>query len=102
MGDAGLAHLSGLKKISVLYLAHTRTTSAGMKTVGAMPELQWLDLKDTDVSDDGLSHLRGLKKLRLLGLAGCKVTDAGVRQLREIKTLEEITRLEPVSRVFVE
>lgn len=102
IGDAGLAHLSSLKKISVLYLAHTRTTSSGMKTVGAMSELQWLDLKDTDVNDDGLAHLRGLKKLRLLGLAGCEVTDAGVSQLREIKTLEEITRSEPVSRVFVE
>ena len=46
-----------------------------------MPRLTILWLADTMVTDAGLAQLKGLPKLERLNLRGTKVTDAGAREL---------------------
>lgn len=45
------------------------------------PELKWLVLDNTDVSDAGLAFLHGLTKLRRLYVRGSRVSADGVAQL---------------------
>ena len=47
-----------------------------------LPELQTLDLGDTQITDAGLVHLKGLASLQELSLDGTKVTDAGLNEPR--------------------
>ena len=58
VGNAGVAHLKGLKHLSYLGIASTQ------------------------VSDDGVVHLEHLKQLRSLYVNRTKVTGAGVEQLQ--------------------
>ncbi len=55
-----------------------------------MPQLRWLDLGYTAVSDTGLARLRGLQGLRTLDLAGTNVSDAGMKHLGSLGGLVEL------------
>jgi Leucine-rich repeat (LRR) protein len=88
-GD-GLEHLKGL---TVLGLASTGLTDAGLAHLKELKKLEHLYLPDcTKVSDAGLEHLKGLTKLKELSLAGCtKVSNAG---LKHLKALTNLTKLD--------
>jgi hypothetical protein len=47
-----------------------------------MPNLTWLCIRDTDVSDRGINNLARLTRLRALYLERTRVTPAGVRSLQ--------------------
>jgi hypothetical protein len=50
-----------------------RTTDEDLEYLTALPELESLDLYETDVTDRGLLHLAGLKSLRSLDLGRCDI-----------------------------
>jgi hypothetical protein len=63
-----LAHLKGLKNLTLL------------------------NLSGTQVSDAGLAHLRELPSLRLIGLKDTRVTDAGIASLQEGAPMVRVVR----------
>jgi mono/diheme cytochrome c family protein len=54
------------------------------------PQLAWLYLNKTQITDAGMAHLSGLKQLRRLHLANTAITSAGVKQLEGLENLETL------------
>lgn len=54
------------------------------------PQLVWLDLSNTGVSDAQLAALAGLRKLQRLNLSGTRASDATVRRLIGLPFLETL------------
>ena len=67
-------------------------SDAGMRHVSKMKKLNWLMLTGTKVSDAGLEELKGLAGLRRLYLERTNVTGAGVAQFRAALPLCGIVR----------
>lgn len=89
--DADLAKLASLgPNLRWLDLAGTAVTDAGIAKLAAMPNLTRLHLERTAVTDAGLAHLTGLSDLEYLNLYGTGVTDAGLDQLQSIPKLKQI------------
>jgi len=98
VGDAGLAHLSGLTSLRILHLNKTQITDAGLAHLKGIPNLEELDIRETQVTDAGLLHLTGMKKLRVLWLPRgnertdwqTTIGDAGLAHLSTLTNLEEL------------
>lgn len=82
VGDAGLECLKGLPQLEWLDLSNTQVTDAGLGHLEGLTQLSDLDLSNTQVTDAGLGALRGMTRLKFLKLRGTKVTDAGIEELR--------------------
>ncbi len=70
--DAGLAQLASLN-LTDLGLVGAAITDEGLKTIGQMKRLRWLEISNTQATGAGLAHLQGLPDLRYLqanGLSG--------------------------------
>jgi hypothetical protein len=65
-------------------------TNAGLQHITHLRKLTFLDLQDTGVTDDGLAHLAGLINLRYLDLNSMPITDAGVRHLEGLAKLKKL------------
>jgi hypothetical protein len=87
--DAGLVHLHGNSRISVLRLNRTGVTDAGLRHLSGMTSLEALDLSFTGVSDSGLSDLSDLNlgKLLDLNLFATRISDTGLEQLGKLPGL---------------
>lgn len=80
--DAGLANVAGLTALTHLHLDRTGVGDAGMEHLKGLSGLVYLNLYSTGVGDKGLESLAGLKNLRRLYLWQSKVTDAGAKTLK--------------------
>lgn len=90
-GDAELLELGAVGSDLVwLDLSRTAVTAAGLRALGAMPNLQRLDLRDTSVGDDAVPALAGLRSLETLGLYGTRVSDTGVVPLAALPALRQL------------
>jgi YHS domain-containing protein/uncharacterized membrane protein len=90
-GDAELEKLAVLgPNILWLDLAGTKVTDDGLATLSTMPNLTRLHLQRTAITDEGLVHLEKLAKLTYLNLYGTKVTDEGLKYLRNLDKLNQI------------
>jgi hypothetical protein len=85
-----VARVKGLRHLTILWLAGTPVTDAGVAHLRGLKSLTGLDLSNTQVTDAGLAHLGGLKSLTGLGLSNTKVTDAGLAHVRELKSLQSL------------
>lgn len=110
VSDLGLAKLAKLSKLRWLDVSGARITSAGLKPLGALPQLErlnlWhctrlddgaaavlaqmksltdLDLTDTPLSDAALGQLKALPRLRRLYLTDTKTTAAAAQAFRKEK-----------------
>ena len=81
--DAGLKHISGLKKLTILGLVGTKITDRGLRELKGLQNLEILRLGNTAIGDNGLKELESLKKLEDVGLRGTATTEAGLRALKE-------------------
>ena len=112
--DAGVAHLSRLRRLQTLDISLSRLTDKGLRSLAMLPELEELSLQgeftdksllylsqaghlkslrlyggECEFGDEGLLHLEGLKDLRRLILQNAKVSDAAKeRLLKAIPGLE--------------
>jgi len=86
MSDAGLFHLKGLKKLSVLSLRGSAVCGDGLSVVAELPQLRSLVLAGTKVTDAGLSHL-ATTRLEFLNLSDTSITDAGLERLASVTSL---------------
>jgi hypothetical protein len=83
----GCKDLLGLKMLRHIFLGGS-ATDEGLKEVGKLKHLEYLDLWTARVSDRGLRELTGLTALKNIDLADTQVTDAGMKTLTAIKSLE--------------
>jgi YHS domain-containing protein len=90
-GDAQLARLAPLgPNLSWLDLSGTKVTDSGLAALDAMPNLTRLHLERTAVTDAGLTHVASLGKLEFLDLYGTAITDAGLECLRKLPQLKRL------------
>ncbi|MCX6929615.1 MAG: ribonuclease inhibitor [Verrucomicrobia bacterium] len=90
-GDAQLARLAPIApNLRWLDLAGTGLTDAGAAQVGAMHNLARLHLERTAITDAGLAALQDLPELEYLNLYGTSITDAGLDRLRELPKLKQV------------
>lgn len=88
VGDAGIRHLAGLRRLEVLDLYSTRVSDAGLVHLRALESLQHLHLGATRVRGSGLAWLSGLRALRRLSLERTRVDDASLVPLRDLPLKE--------------
>jgi Leucine-rich repeat (LRR) protein len=93
--DAGAAHLAGLTRLQQVNLCAFRVEregfgigDAGLAVFAKLPELEFLGLRRTRITDAGMKALRGHRSLKWLGVEGTRVTDAGLITLRTLPALE--------------
>jgi hypothetical protein len=88
--DAGIAHLTALRRLKVLHISNSRMTDAGLAHLKGLGTLEVLSLQGNHFSDAGLAHVAGLTHLKTLcvGLGDCRITDAGLVHLRGLAGLQ--------------
>jgi YHS domain-containing protein/mono/diheme cytochrome c family protein len=89
--DAELAKLAALgPNLRWLDIGGTAVSDAGLAQLATMPNLTRLHLERTRVTDAGLEKLASLTELEYLNLYGTEVSDAGLDQLQKIPKLKQI------------
>jgi mono/diheme cytochrome c family protein len=89
--DSKMPALAGLApQITWLDLSGTAITDRALTTVARLTNLTRLHLDRTGVTDDGLAQLRSLAQLEYLNLYGTKVTDAGLSHLAALANLRSL------------
>jgi hypothetical protein len=83
---------SGPADVTMLDLASTKVTDAGVKELKALKNLQSVDVSFTSVTDVGLKELKEFKSLQELYLFDTKVTDAGAKELQAARPELRISR----------
>jgi hypothetical protein len=86
--DDDLKLLALLPNLENLDLSETQTSSAGLAHLKGLKNLRVLCLWKTPVDDDGLEHLKDLTKMWLLILDETRITDAGLIHLKKMTELE--------------
>jgi hypothetical protein len=59
-----------------------------LKHLAKLPNLEWINLPASQVTDDGISQLSKLEKLRILNLHQTKITDNGLKEIASLPNLE--------------
>jgi Leucine-rich repeat (LRR) protein len=88
----GLRAVGGLTALTYLNLNYCNATDAVLRELRGLTELSTLDLNDcTLVTDVGVRELRDLTALRTLDLMGCThVTYAGLQHLMSLTALSKL------------
>jgi uncharacterized membrane protein/mono/diheme cytochrome c family protein len=90
-GDQDLAKLAALgPNLRWLDLGGTAVTDAGLAHLSTMPNLTRLHLERTRVTDVGLARIGALHDLEYLNLYGTEITDAGLEQLEQLPKLKQL------------
>jgi len=109
LSDKGVAHLQGLKNLTLLDLRNEsftatepkapRITDAGLKHLAGLTKLEYLNLQGQHITDDGLKHLSGMANLQTLSLSFLGITDEGLKHLEGLQNLRKLhlygTRVTP-------
>jgi hypothetical protein len=89
VGDAGLLHLRGLRRLERVELHYTRLTDAGLAAFATLPRLRELSLEGNRVTGTGLGHLSGLPIERLF-LGNEPLKAEGLRHLAALPRLRDL------------
>lgn len=87
IGDAELAHLSGLSKLEVLRLYQGAFSDEGLRQIASLTQLRSLDLNRTQLGDESLETISRLTRLERLELRDTEITDAGLTKLKSLRRL---------------
>ena len=74
--------------VTKVHLFGGKTVGIGLAPLAKLPEIEWIGLRLSDITEADLDHLKGLTKLRRLGLADIKLSDAGLKRIEEMTSLE--------------
>jgi Leucine Rich repeat len=90
--DDELTEIAGIRQDLNLVLSSCPITNQGLAVLAGKPNVRFLDLAKTAVTDEGLKNLRGMN-LQSLNLSSTRVTDAGLATLGDFDfpNLKEIT-----------
>ncbi len=87
--DSNLKDLEAIaSSITVLDLAKTKVTDAGVAAITKFVNLRELHLENTAITDAGASQLKSLTKLEYLNLYGTKITDKTLVELGGLAKLK--------------
>jgi hypothetical protein len=91
IGDAGVAHFAGLKKLRVLNMPDSKLTDNGLTVIGGMTQLENLVIPShQNITDAGVAKLGNLKNLNLLNLTRTNITDASMPLIAQNTGLEKL------------
>src|SRR6185503_15661559 len=86
-----LRRLAQFPQLSYLDLSLTRITDQGMQELKNLPGIVELSLYFAEsVTDEGMAVLKGWKKLRRLNIHGAKFSDTTLEHIAGITTLESL------------
>jgi hypothetical protein len=89
--DAGVKTLIPVApQLAWLDVSKTQITDASLADIAQLPNLTRLHLEKTAITDAALPQIAKLGKLEYLNLYGTKVSDAGIAQLKELKNLKKL------------
>ena len=96
------AHVNFDSNRRIVWLGYRADTAWGIEDddltyLEEAPDAEYLDLRDTAITDTGLKKLQHLNKLEGINLAGTRITDDGLRILEEMRQV----RVLDVSRTNV-
>lgn len=73
-----------------LKLGNTTVSDSSLSILSKLPNITRLYLENTNISDAGLQTVKKLSQLQYLNLTGTSVTLNGVLQLKELKNIQEL------------
>jgi hypothetical protein len=82
------------KPVTQVHLYAGKTAGIGLAPLEKLPEIEWIGLHDSDISEAELDHLKGLTKLRRLGLAHLRLDDASLKRIEDMTTIEILFLME--------
>ena len=85
--DDQLACLGALADLESLNLHGASVTDAGLVHLTELKNLHTLTLHGRSITDEGLAHLKSMESLTSLGLAGTAITDDGLKHLVALPNL---------------
>lgn len=90
-GDEEIGRLAQIgPNLRWLDLAGTKVTDLGLAQLKSSPNLTRLHLERTGITDNGLTNLAQLSSLEYLNLYGTEVTDTGLDALQSLPKLKQI------------
>jgi Leucine-rich repeat (LRR) protein len=92
--DATLAQLGALPEVEALELHGSKITDAGMVHIKTLSQLRTLAIRETNVTNQWLVNLKDFRQLRILSLGGTNFGDAGMEQLKALPQLEQLVLLD--------
>lgn len=93
--DSLLFHLKSLRNLKSLYLGWGMTDT-GLATISCLSNLKMLYLAHASITDEGLTYITGFDNLEILILGGIRsatethITDRGLTRLAELTNLREL------------
>ena len=91
IGDAGVAHFAGLKKLRVLNMPDSKLTDNGLAVIGGMTQLENLVIPShQNITDAGVAKLSNLKNLTLLNLTRTNITDGSMSIIAQNQGLQKL------------
>lgn len=78
------------KPVIRVHLFEGKTAGIGLAPLAKLPEIEWIGLHASDITEADLEYLKGLTKLRRLGLVDTRLSDVGLKRLEGISTLENL------------
>ena len=88
--DDGLDKLIELPNLLHLRLRLSAISDDGLKTIGAMEQLQILNLPQADCTDAGIGHLIALKNLNQLRIGSTRLTNGACEQFARLGSLTSL------------
>jgi hypothetical protein len=85
VSDAGLAHLTGLKRLKLLHLDHSMVGSEAMRYCASLPSLERLHIRGTLVDDVGLKHLESAPALRRVHLGATPISNRAISEFQKTR-----------------
>ncbi|MFH1531107.1 MAG: hypothetical protein ABIK09_10305 [Pseudomonadota bacterium] len=86
--DQGLKHLGALEALLFLELSHVNVTDAGVAGLLPAPSLEVLEVEHCPLGDPGMEVLTRMPRLRKIEIEETNVTDAGFATLARAPALE--------------
>ena len=88
--EASAPHLVKLTELRVLRARAVRFSAAGLKHLGALGELLFLELNHVDVADESVVGLLPATSLEVLELEHCPIGDPGMEVIAQMPRLRKI------------
>ncbi len=93
-GDVDVEAKRPGKPVIRVHLFEGKTAGIGLAPLAKLPEIEWIGLHRSDITEADLAYLKSLTKLRRLGLADIRLSDEGLKRLEDMTTLDTLYLME--------
>jgi len=90
ISNAGLRYVGNLSGLSFLNLAMIPITDDGLKHLASLPSLSSFLLQTDGITDNGIKHLAAIPTLNMVALAGCRLTGSCCKHLARLPSLSKL------------